>query len=314
MKKTLLALAMLALTTGAAMAGTSIGVSMPDLTDPFLAVLRTGMAAEAKGRDAELRVEYAQGDVARQIGQIKALAASGVQAIIVTPVDTSATQAMSDAAAAANIPLVYVNRQPINLDTLPDNQAFVGSNEDQSGTLQTAEVCRLLKQSGKPEAQVYVIMGDLANQAAVQRTRDIHDVMVDGQCEVTMVIRDEQSANWSRSQSRALMAGWIATGMPFDAVIANNDEMAIGAVEAMKAAGMDGKTAVVAGIDATRDGLAAMMAGDLDVTVFQDAAAQGARALEAAVSLAHAGRVERKVYIPFELVTPANAAGFQGRN
>lgn len=314
MKKTLLALVMLALTTGAALAGTRIGVSMPDLTDPFLAVLRNGMATAAKGEDAELRIENAQGDVARQLDQIKALAASGVQAIIVTPVDTSATQAMSDAAAAANIPLVYVNRQPINLDTLPGNQAFVGSNEEESGTLQAAEVCRLLKQAGKAEAQVYVIMGDLANQAAVQRTQDVHDVMVDGRCAVTLVIRDEQSAGWSRSQARALMAGWAAAGQPFDAVIANNDEMAIGAIEAMKAAGIDGSKVVVAGIDASRDGLAAMAAGDLDVTVFQDAAAQGARAVAAAVALAHAGEVERTVYIPFELVTPANAAGFRGRN
>jgi inositol transport system substrate-binding protein len=264
--------------------------------------------------DVELRVESAQNDVARQIGQIKTLAAAGMQAIIVTPVDTSATQAMSDAAAAANIPLVYLNRQPINLDTLPDNQAFVGSNEDESGTLQAAEVCRLLKQAGKTEAQVYVMMGDLANQAAVQRTKDVHDVIVDGQCEVTLVILDEQSANWSRDQSRTLMAGWIAAGKPFDAVIANNDDMAIGAIEAMKAAAVDPKTVVVGGIDATRNGLAAMQAGDLDVTVFQDAAAQGAQALNAAVRLAHAERVERKVYIPFELVTPANIAGFLDRN
>ncbi|MEZ5722954.1 MAG: hypothetical protein R3D59_16175 [Paracoccaceae bacterium] len=60
--------------------------------------------------------------------------ASGVDAIIVNPVDTSATQAMTDAAAAANVPLVYVNRQPINLDTLPETQTFVGSNEVDSGT------------------------------------------------------------------------------------------------------------------------------------------------------------------------------------
>lgn len=314
MKKTLLALAMLALTPGLAMAGTKIGVSMPRFDDTFLSVLQGGIGAAAKVMDAELRVESAQNDVARQIAQIKRFAAAGMQAIIVVPVDTSATQAMSDAAAAAHVPLVYVNRQPINLDTLSDTQAFVGSNEAESGTLQTAEVCRLLKQAGKAEAQVYVLMGDLANQAAVQRTQDIHDVIVNGQCEVTLVILDEQSANWSREQARSLMKNWIAAGKTFDAVIANNDAMAIGAIEAMKGAGVDAKTVVVGGIDATRDGLAAMQAGDLDVTVFQDAAAQGDRALDAAVRLAHAEKVERKVYIPFALVTPANMAGFLGRN
>ncbi len=76
-----------------------------------------------------LQVEDAQNDVAKQLDQIKNFIASGVDAIIVNPVDTSATQAMSDAAAAAKIPLVYVNREPVNVDTLPDNQAFVASNE-----------------------------------------------------------------------------------------------------------------------------------------------------------------------------------------
>ncbi len=314
MKKILIILAMLAVTPGMALAGTRIGVSMPRFDDTFLAVLQGGMAATARAMQVELHVESAQNDVARQIAQIRRFAAAGMEAVIVVPVDTTATQAISDAAAAAHVPLVYVNRQPINLDTLPDTQAFVGSNEDQSGTLQTAEVCRLLKEAGKAEAQVYVMMGDLANQAAVQRTQDVHDVIVTGQCAVTLVILDEQSANWSREQARTLMNSWIAAGKPFDAVIANNDAMALGAIEAMKAAGVDAKTVVVGGIDATRDGLAAMQAGELDVTVFQDAAAQGARALDAAVRLAHAERAERKVYIPFELVTPDNMAGFLGRN
>ncbi|WP_374329667.1 substrate-binding domain-containing protein [Aestuariivirga sp.] len=314
MKNILIILAMLAVTPGMALAGTRIGVSMPRFDDTFLAVLQGGMAATARAMQVELHVESAQNDVARQIAQIRRFAAADMEAVIVVPVDTTATQAMSDAAAAAHVPLVYVNRQPINLDTLPDTQAFVGSNEDQSGTLQTAEVCRLLKEAGKAEAQVYVMMGDLANQAAVQRTQDVHDVIVTGQCAVTLVILDEQSANWSREQARTLMNSWIAAGKPFDAVIANNDAMALGAIEAMKAAGVDAKTVVVGGIDATRDGLAAMQAGELDVTVFQDAAAQGARALDAAVRLAHAERAERKVHIPFELVTPDNMAGFLGRN
>ena len=91
---------------------------------------------------------------------------------------------MTDAAAEANIPLVYVNRQPINLDTLPANQAFVASNEADSGTLETKEVCRLLKDAGKTEANVYVMKGELSNQAAVQRTKDVHDVIGAADCGV----------------------------------------------------------------------------------------------------------------------------------
>jgi inositol transport system substrate-binding protein len=314
MKKFLLAASMAALMSTSAMAGTKIGVSMAVFDDNFLTVLRNGIDAQGKEMGAEVQIEDAGNDVAKQLDQIKNFAASGVQAIIVNPVDTSATQAMSDAAAAANIPLVYVNRQPINVDTMPDNQAFVASNEVDSGTLETKEVCRLLKAAGKTEANIYVMMGELSNQAAVQRTADIHDVMAGPDCGVKLTIVDEQTANWSRDQAQTLMTNWISAGKPYDAVIANNDEMAIGAIQALKAAGVDMKTMIVGGVDATQDALAAMQAGDLDATVFQDAAGQGKGALEAAINLAAGKAVEQKVYIPFQLVTPENIGNFLKKN
>ncbi len=310
MKKTLIAAGFVALLGSTAMAQ-DIGVSMAKFDDNFLTVLRTGMsdyAATLSG--VNLQVEDAGNDVAKQLDQINNFIASGVKAIVVNPVDTSATQAMSDAAAAANIPLVYVNRQPVNVDTLPDNQAFVASNEVDSGTLETLEVCRLLKEAGKADAQIYVMMGELSNQAAVQRTADIHDVMASGNCGVTLNIIDEQTANWSRDEAQTLMTNWLSAGTAFDAVIANNDEMALGAINAMKAANMDMKSVIVGGVDATADALAAMQAGDLDATVFQDAAGQGKGALDAALALAKGEAVEQKVYVPFVLVTPANVADF----
>ncbi len=313
MKKIILGAAMAVLMTSSAMAE-KIGVSMAKFDDNFLTVLRNGIEAQSKDMGVEVQIEDAQNDVAKQLDQIKNFAASGVSAIIVNPVDTSATQAMTDAAAAANIPLVYVNRQPINIDTLPDNQAFVASNEVESGTLETIEVCRLFKEAGKAEANVYVMMGELSNQAAVQRTKDIHDVMESGKCEVKLNIIDEQTANWSRDEAQNLMTNWLSAGKPFDGVIANNDEMAIGAIQAMKAASIDMKSVVVGGVDATQDALAAMQAGDLDATVFQDAAGQGKGALEAAIKLSKGEAVEQKVYIPFQLVTPANIGDYLKKN
>ena len=82
----------------------------------------------------------------------------------------------------------------------------------------------------------------------------------------------------------------------------------------MKAANVDMASVVVAGIDATQDALAAMQAGDLDATVFQDAAGQGAGALDAAIKLSKGEAVEQKVYIPFQLVTPANIGDFLAKN
>ena len=173
-----------ALMTTSAMAET-VGVSMALFDDNFLTVLRNGMVEHARTLDGvDVQVEDAQNDVAKQLDQINNFVASGVDAIIVNPVDTSATQAMSDAAAAGGVPLVYVNREPINVDALPDNQAFVASNERESGTLETKEICRLFKEAGKTEVSVYVIMGELSNQAAAQRTQDIHDVIDAGECGV----------------------------------------------------------------------------------------------------------------------------------
>jgi len=313
MKKTLIIAGFAALLGTSAMAD-GIGVSMAKFDDNFLTVLRNGMDAKGKELGVALQIEDAGNDVAKQLDQINNFIASGVSAIIVNPVDTSATQAMSDAAAAANIPLVYVNRQPINVDTMPDNQAFVASNEVESGTLETKEACRLFKEAGKTEANVYVMQGELSNQAAVQRTADIHDVIGGADCGVKINIIDEQTANWSRDEAQSLMTNWLSSGAAFDGVIANNDEMAIGAIQAMKAANVDMATVVVGGVDATQDALAAMQAGDLDVTVFQDAAGQGAGALDAAIKLSKGEAVEQKVYIPFQLVTPANVADFLAKN
>ncbi|TIW97463.1 MAG: sugar ABC transporter substrate-binding protein [Mesorhizobium sp.] len=313
MKKLILGVAFAALMSSSALAA-KVGVSMAKFDDNFLTVLRNGMIEQAKGMSGvELQVEDAQNDVAKQLDQIKNFAASGVDAIIVNPVDTSATQAMSDAAAVAKIPLVYVNREPVNVDTLPENQAFVASNEADSGTLETKEVCRLFTEAGKKEANVYVIMGELSNQAAVQRTKDIEEVIATPECSFIKII-DKQTSNWNRDEAQNLMTNWLSTGKPFDGVIANNDESAIGAIQAMKAANIDMKTVVVGGVDATQDALAAMQAGDLDATVFQDAAGQGAGALDAALKLSKGEKVEHKVYVPFQLVTPANIDKFLKKN
>jgi len=312
MKKTLIA-GVVSLMGTTAMAD-GIGVSMALFDDNFLTVLRNGIQSHADANGISVQIEDAQNDVAKQLDQINNFIASGVDAIVVNPVDTSATQAMTDAAAAAGVPLVYVNRQPVNLDTLPDNQAFVASNEVDSGTLETIEVCRLLAEMGKTEAAAYVIMGELSNQAAVQRTKDIHDVIDGGKCAVKLTIIDEQTSNWRRDEAQNLMTNWLSTGTPFDAVIANNDESAIGAIQALKAAGVDMASVVVGGVDATQDALVAMQAGELDVTVFQNAAGQGAGALDAAIKLSKGEAVEQKVYIPFELVTVANVADYAAKN
>ena len=221
---------------------------------------------------------------------------------------------MTKLANDAGIPIVYVNRQPSDVDALGPKGAFVASNEVDSGTLETKEVCRLLKEAGKTDANILIMVGDLANQAAVQRTKDIHDVAAGPDCGVKLNVLDEQTAVWDPVKAQDLMTNWIAAGHKPDAVIANNDNMAIGAINAMKAAGWDMKTVVVGGIDATQEALAYMKQGDLDVTVFQDAFGQGSGAVDAAIKLAKGDKVDAKVWIPFQLVTPANMDQFMNKN
>jgi ABC-type sugar transport system substrate-binding protein len=295
--------------------GERIGVSMALFDDNFLTVLRQGMQDHAQTLDrVRLQVEDAQNDVARQLSQIQNFIAQGVDAVIVNPVDTDATPAMTRLAAEAGIPIIYVNRQPADLDSLPPGAAFVGSNEVESGTLATRAVCRLLAEAGKTDAGVVIMMGELSNQAARQRTQDIHDVIATKECRFIKIV-EEQTGNWRRTEGHDLMANWISAGTRFDAVVSNNDEMAIGAIQALKAAGYDMNTMIVAGIDATQDALAAMKAGDLDVTVFQDGAGQGKGAVDAALRLARGdSTVQRTVWIPFELVTPSNMDRYLARN
>jgi inositol transport system substrate-binding protein len=289
---------------------TKIGVSMDKFDDNFLTVLRNGMAEYAKTQPGvTLQIEDAKDDVSKQLSQVQNFIANGVDAIIVNPVDTSATAAITKAAADAGVPLVYVNREPIDVDKLGPKAAFVASNEAESGTLETKEICKILRGKGN----ILVIEGQLSNQAAVQRTKDIHEVIATPECNGMKIVA-EQTATWDRTQAQNLMTNWLSKGTQFDAVVSNNDEMAIGAIQAMKSAGIDTKKAVVGGVDATQDALASMKAGDLKVTVFQDAAGQGKGAVDTALALAAGKPVQKKVYIPFLLVTPANMDQFTKKN
>src|SRR6056297_318185 len=215
MKKTLLATGLTMLMATSAMAQT-IGVSISRFDDNFLTVMRNGMTSYADGLDGvDLQVEDATDDVAKQLDQINNFIASGVDAIIVNPGDTSATQAMTNAAESAGIPLVYVNRQPINVDTLPDNQAFVASNEIESGTLAAFEGCKLLRAAGLGGgARGYMLMGQLSNEAAVTRSQDVRDILGIAMCDFIELI-DEQTAEWSRNMAQDQMTNWLSSGEDF---------------------------------------------------------------------------------------------------
>ena len=285
-----------------------VGLAMAQL-DTFLTILKDGVVDAGKKSGATVQVEDAQADVGKQLSQIQNLIAQKVDAIIVNPVDTDVTPKITKMVTDAKIPLVYVNRKPVDFAKLPAGVAFVASDEQVSGTVQTQEVCRLLKGKG----DIVVLMGELSNEAARTRTKDIEEVLATPACSGIKIL-DKREGKWDRTQGQDITTNWLSTGLKFDAIIANNDEMAIGAINALKASKKWTATSIVAGIDATPDALASMKAGDLKVTVFQNAAGQGSGAMDAALKLSKKQPVERFVNVPFELVTPANLAKYTGKN
>lgn len=302
----LLLTAAFAASAAPALSQTRIGVAMTSFDNPFLTILLNGIKDEAaRAGDVELSLEDAQLDVARQLNQVQNFVANGMGAIIVNAVDGDSTAAITRTAIEAGVPLIYVNHPPAELETgMPAGSVFVGSNELDSGTMEAEAVCKLLEGKGRAA----ILMGPLANHAALVRTRDVEDVFARPDCAIEIV--EKQTANWSRVEAQDLVTSWLTAGTEFDAVVANNDEMAIGAAQALKAAGVAMQDVVIAGIDATPDGLAAMQAGDIDVTVFQNATRQGEEAVKAAAAMAAGQPVEGALWVPFELVTPDGMAAY----
>lgn len=288
----------------------TIGVAMSLFDDNYLTVLRHNMdrhSGELGG--VTLQMEDAQGDVARQLSQVQNFAASGVDGIIVMLVDADSGKAISKVAEEAGIPLVFVNMLPSNMPEFPAKQAWVGSDEVQAGTLQVTEMCKQLGGTGN----AVILMGQLGTTGQRGRTEAAHTVLASDDCKGITVL-DEQTGNWMRTPAMDLMTNWLTSGMTLDAVIANNDEMALGAIQALKSSGVDLDSVVIGGVDATQDALAALEAGELDVTVYQSAKGQGEGAVDTVLKIARGEAFEPKVTVPFELVTKENVAAYKVKN
>lgn len=272
-----------------------VGVSML-FDDRWLTTMRDAMTAYAESQpNVELVMVDSKEDVATQLGQVENFVAQGLDAIVLVPANTDATDPMTQAAQDAGIPLVYVNRKPADL---PEGVAYVGSNSIDAGIFQMEWIAEKLGGKGN----VVILQGNLSQEAAQQRTEGVKQVVAKFP---DITITKEQTGNWDRAQGLAVMENWLATGDQIDAVASNNDEMAIGALSAIDAAGKLGQI-IVGGVDASADALDEMDKGRLNVTVFQNAKGQGEGGIAAAVALARGQEVEQITWIPYELVTPEN--------
>ncbi|MBB4814923.1 MULTISPECIES: sugar ABC transporter substrate-binding protein [Pseudomonas] len=304
---TALALSMLLASGFASAADIKVGVSMSAFDDTFLTYLREDMDKQAKsypkGDGVQLQFEDARADVVKQLSQVENFISQKVDAIIVNPVDTASTANIIKAATAAKIPLVFVNRRPDQKD-LPKDVVAVTSDDVEAGKLQMQYIAEKLGGKGK----IVILLGDLANNSTTNRTKGVKEVLAKYP---DIKIEQEQTGIWLRDKGMTLVNDWLTQGREFDAVLANNDEMAIGASMALKSAGKEKGSVLIAGVDGTPDGLNAIAKGDMAASAFQDAKGQAVGSVEAARKMAKNEATEQNVVIPFKLITPDNVKDFK---
>lgn len=284
-----------------------VGYVINSLNDTFQTIIKETAEKYAKENGIELIIADAQEDTIKQQDSVKSLIQKGVNAIIVVPTETSAMDPITDLVQESKIPLVYVNRNPYagNEDAIPDGVYYVGANEKQAGILQTEFLGKELGGKG----DIAILMGILGNEGAVKRTEGVEETVKEKFPD--MKVLTKETGNWQRDQGLSLTENYLTTyGDKLTAIASNNDEMALGAIEALKTNGKLGKVKVV-GVDATPDALSSIEAGELDATIFQDPK-QGEAALAIIHKLLKNEEVKEKVqYIPFKLVTPENISEFK---
>ena len=289
----------------AAQSKVKIGVTLAMFDDVFITNVRDAMTKWASTHpDVELTIVDAAGDTAKQVGQVENFLAQGMDAVVILPVDTTATGPMTKTIVKAGKPLVYVNRKP---EKLPKGVGYVGSKSIDAGVMNMEELGKAMGGKGN----LAILIGELSDEPAHGRTDGIKQVVKE-QFPNIKVTR-EQTGHWKREPGKTIMEDWLASGQQIDGVAANNDEMALGALQAIKAAGKIGKIPV-GGTDGTHDALESMGKGELNNTVFQDPVAQGEEAVNAAYLLVkkepNPKMVDDNVWIPYQKITKENYKSF----
>lgn len=272
-----------------------IGVTLMDFSTEFGIGLKDYMTAKADAMgDVELTVVDAGGDAAKQLQQVETFISQKVDAIIMQPQEQEACSPAIDKAKAAGIPIINCNSLTI---TEPD--AYVGSNDSESAEIAMTYIAKQLGGKGN----VLMMHGHPGQTAEVKRTEGAMDILAQNP---DMTLLDEQTADWDRAEAMTLMENWIqAYGDQINAVFCQNDEMALGALNALVQAGKKDNVLVV-GVDAIDNALQSVKDGKMDATVYQDCKGQAEGAIEAAYKLAKGESVEKEILIPFILVTTEN--------
>ncbi|MFL0250296.1 ribose ABC transporter substrate-binding protein RbsB [Clostridium neuense] len=265
-----------------------IGMVISTLDNPFFVSMKEGAEKEAKKMGYDLVVLNSQDDPGKERSNVEDLVQSGASAIIINPTDSDAVSNTIKVVNKNNIPILTVDRQA-NGGKIT---SFIASDNVKGG--EDAANFILSKLKNKSTIKVVELQGTPGASATRDRGKGFHNV-VDKNSKVKVV--SSQSANFDRQKGLSVMENVIQSKPDFDAVFAQNDEMALGAVKAIKAAN---KHAVVIGFDGTLDGKQAVKSGDMTATIAQQPVVEGKTAVDSAIKVINGKSI--KAFVPIDIV------------
>lgn len=266
-----------------------VGLSVSTLNNPFFVTLKEGAEAEAKKQGIEITAIDAQNDPAKQISDIEDLIQQGVSALIINPTDSAAVVSAIESANNAGIPVITVDRSAEGGEVV----AHIASDNTAGGKMAGEFILETLGKKGK----IVELEGIPGSSAARERGEGFHSA-VDGVEGVEVVAK--QAADFDRAKGLTVMENILQGNKDIQAVFAHNDEMALGALEALSAAGLN--DVVVVGFDATEDAVKAVEDGRLGATVAQKPDLIGQKGVETAISVVKGEKVEEFIPVELELV------------
>ena len=264
-----------------------IGLSISTLNNPFFVALKEGAEEQANEMDATLTVADAQNDAAKQVNDVEDMIQKGMDLILINPTDSEAVGAAVQAANDAGIPVITVDR---NAET-GDVVAHVASDNVGGGQLAGDYMVELVG-----EGQKVVELEGIPGASATRDRGQGFNEAIDGKLEVVA----KQSANFDRAEGLTVMENILQDNKDIVAVFAHNDEMALGAVQALEAAGMS--DVKVIGFDATDDAVKAVEDGKMAATVAQKPVEIGKLGVEAAINHLKGETVEENIPVELELI------------
>lgn len=271
---------------------------MLSMQNEFIVNVSDEMESKAKELGVELITVDAERSALKQVEQVESFIAQGVDAIIMNPCEVEASSPAVKLALNAGIPIININSETSATPT-----AFVGSDDTESARIAMRYIAEKLGGKGN----LLMMQGFMGQAAQIKRDNGAKEIL---KSSPGIKLLAEQTGEWDRAKAMSLTENWIQSyGNQVNAIFAQNDEMGMGAVKALEAAGLKTKVLVVS-VDAIPDALQAVKKGSLDATVFQNAKEQGSKAIETAVKAAKKEQFEQNVLIPFQLVTKENVGEF----